>query len=199
MLLGGVVDQDVEPAELVDRLLHRSLAECLVAEVAGDGQGPPPFLLDNLLRRLRIVMLAQIDDGYVGAFAREQRRDRPPDPAVGTGDERDLALEPVGAAVARLPIGLGLEPAFVPRQPVLVDHRFDDVGFVAHFAYSFGATPMSSRSNSCVVAWFMSEAPGLAPLRPRGVLGFEPLFDALLIMGEEPPARPSGSGVRRRA
>jgi hypothetical protein len=39
-------------------------------------------------------MLAQIEDGDVGAFAREQRGDGAADAAVGAGDQRDLALQP---------------------------------------------------------------------------------------------------------
>ena len=36
MLLAGIVDEDVEAAELVDRLPDRFLAELLVADVAGE-------------------------------------------------------------------------------------------------------------------------------------------------------------------
>ena len=72
MLLAGIVDEDVEPAELVDGLLDRSFAELLVADVAGDGDGAPALLLDDLLGLLRIVMLAQIDNRDVRALAREQ-------------------------------------------------------------------------------------------------------------------------------
>ena len=61
----------------------------------------------------RVVMLAQIEDGDVGAFAREQSGDRAADAAVGAGDQRDLVLQPAGAGIARLPVGLGFELAFV--------------------------------------------------------------------------------------
>ena len=92
MLLAGIVDEDVEPAELVDGLLDRALAEVLVADVAGDRDRLAAFLLDDLLGLRRIVMLAQIEDGDVGALAREQGGDRAADAAVGAGDQRDLAL-----------------------------------------------------------------------------------------------------------
>ena len=82
------------------------------------------------LRLRRVVMLAQIEDRDVGAFAREQGGDRAADAAVGAGDQRDLALQPAGTRIARLPVGLGLELALVARQRVLVDHRLDDVGHV---------------------------------------------------------------------
>ena len=50
------------------------------------------FLLDDLLGLGGVVMLAQIEDRDVGAFAGEQRGDRAADAAVGAGDQRDLAL-----------------------------------------------------------------------------------------------------------
>src|SRR5687768_4447856 len=61
MLLAGVVDEDVEPAELIDRLLHRALAEGLVADVAGNRDRPAALALDDLLRLPGVVMLAQIE------------------------------------------------------------------------------------------------------------------------------------------
>ena len=56
-----------------------------------------PSCSTMLLGLRRIVMLAQIDDGDVGALAREQGRDGAADAAVGAGDQRDLALEPLRA------------------------------------------------------------------------------------------------------
>ena len=46
----GIVDQDVEAAELIDGLLHGQLADLLVPDVAGNRDRPAPFLLDDLLR-----------------------------------------------------------------------------------------------------------------------------------------------------
>ena len=103
MLLAGIVDEDVEPAELLDRLPDGPFAELLVADVAGDRDRSAAFLLDDLLRLLRIVMLAQIKDCDVGAFAREQRGDGAADSAVGAGDQRDLALEPIRARDSAAP------------------------------------------------------------------------------------------------
>ena len=115
-------------------------------------------------------MLAQINDRDVGAFAREQGRGRPADSAVGTGDQRDLVLQTVGAFVARPPVGLGLELAFVAWKSVFVKHRFHDFG---HALYSFAATPMPSRWKSSVVASSLwSGWRGLAALRNGGGLAF---------------------------
>src|SRR6185503_15538504 len=91
MLLAGIVDEQVESAELIDGLPDRTFAELLVADVAGDRDRPAPFLLDDLPGLGRIVVLAEIDDRDVRAFAGEQRRDRPADAAVRASDQRDLA------------------------------------------------------------------------------------------------------------
>src|SRR4051794_23736670 len=153
MLLAGVVDENVEPAEFVHGSVDDLLAELLVAEVAGDQNRAATFLLDDLLRLLCIVMFAEVGDGDVGAFASEQRGDSAADAAVRTGDQRDSTLEAVRAPEARLPIRLRLEFALVARLAVLVNHWLHDVRLTGH-AYSFGAMPMSSRSNSSVVALF---------------------------------------------
>ena len=95
VLLGGVVDQDVEPAELLDRLLDAALAERLVADIARDldaRRGPRS-------RPARSVSSAslcsfEIDDRDVSALARHGDRDGAADAAVAAGDQRDLALKP---------------------------------------------------------------------------------------------------------
>src|SRR4029079_17460339 len=97
VLLAGIVDENVEPAQLVDRLADGSLAELLVADVAGDRDRLAPLLLDNLPGPGGVVMFAQVKDGDVGAFTGEQRRDRSADAAVGAGDERHLVLQSPGA------------------------------------------------------------------------------------------------------
>src|SRR6185369_3277653 len=149
MLLPGIVDEDVEAAELVHHLLHGFLAEILVADVAGNRDRLAPFLLDDLLRELGVVVLAEVEDGDVGPLAGEEGGDGAADAAVSTGDQRHLVLQSSRAAVARFPIRLRLQLAFVSGKPILVDHRFHDIG---HWVYSFGATPIPSRSNSWTVA-----------------------------------------------
>jgi hypothetical protein len=105
MLLAGVVDQHVEPPERVDDLLHRRLAEILVAKVAGDEDRALPLGLDDLLGLRGVVMFAKIEDGDVGALTRIEGGDRSADAAIGAGDDRDLALEPARSLVARFPFG----------------------------------------------------------------------------------------------
>src|SRR5438067_169971 len=76
---------------------------------------------------------------------------------AAAGDEGHFALQPIGALVPRLPIGLRLELAFVAGKLILVDHRFHDFGHVGLlWGHSLGAMPMPSRSNSSAVAWLSS-------------------------------------------
>jgi hypothetical protein len=151
VLLGGVVDQDVEAAELVEDLGHRGEAERLVADVAGDGDGAAAFRLDDALGLRGVVMLAKVKNADVGAFAGEERRHRPADAAVGAGDQRHLALQPPGSRITRLPLRSVLHPAFVAGKGVLMDHG---KGFgVAHMGYSLAATPAPSSPKASMVDW----------------------------------------------
>ena len=127
MLFASVVDEDVELAELVHGLLHRLIAERLVADIPGNGECAAAFLLDDLPGLGGIVMLAEIDDGDVRAFTCEQRGDRPAYAAVAAGDQRHLAIEPPGARIARLPLGLRFQLALVAGLLVLMDHWLHDV------------------------------------------------------------------------
>ena len=95
-----VVDEDVEPAEGVQRMVYEPLGSREVGDVlpvrdglaAGRGD-----LVDNLLRR-RVLGLAhhgdpEIVDEHTRARLCERERVRPADSAAGTGDDRDLSAE----------------------------------------------------------------------------------------------------------
>ncbi len=125
VLLAGVVDEDVQPAKLLDGPPDHVVAMGLRPEVAGDGDGAAALALDDTLGLGRVVVLAQIGDRDVGALAGEQGGHRAADAAVRAGDDRDLASEAPGAGVTRLPLGLLLHLALVARKIVLVDHRLD--------------------------------------------------------------------------
>src|SRR5437667_12750439 len=116
MLLAGIVDEDVEATQLIHGLLDRAFAELLVANIAGERDRAATLLLDNLLCLRRVIVLAQIDNRDVRALTRKQGRYRAADAAVAAGDERDLASQPVGAFVTRLPVRLRFELAFVAGQ-----------------------------------------------------------------------------------
>ena len=108
VLLGGVVDQQIEPAEGLDGAREGLAAERLVADVAGDREAAPPLFLDQLPGRAGVGVLVEIDDRDLGALLGEADRDRPADPAVAAGDQGDLAGELAGAPiVAHLGARLG--------------------------------------------------------------------------------------------
>ena len=102
VLFGGVVDEDVELAEFADDPFDCARAELLRTDITCDGQAAAPLLLDEALRLSRIVSLVEVDDRNIRAFAREQDRDGAADAAVAAGDQRDLALQPSAARIARL-------------------------------------------------------------------------------------------------
>ena len=92
LLEGGVVDQDVEPAECLRRVaLDRALAERGVLDVAGDGEAAAA--LASRPRRSVSSRVLVLRPGRrmrdVGAFAREQHRDRAADAGIAAGDDRD--------------------------------------------------------------------------------------------------------------
>jgi hypothetical protein len=72
-------------------------------------------------------MFAKIGDHDIRTFASKEDRDRAADPAVCASDDRDLAFQTIGARIARRPIRLGFQLAFMARQGIFVDH-FGRVG-----------------------------------------------------------------------
>ena len=89
----GIVDEDVELAELRQDTLDRPLAEGGIRDIAADRNATAPFLLDRCDRRLRVTVLVEIGDGDVGAFAGEQDSHRAPDAGITACHERDQAVE----------------------------------------------------------------------------------------------------------
>ena len=125
-LVGRVVDQDVELAQLRDRSLDQRPAVRFLGDVAGSQHGLPPRLAHDPGRLLGIGILVQIGDEDVGALAGEGQRHRAADAAVTTGDERDSCLASGRApdmTPRRSPAGrhLRLEPGIL--QAVLREWR----------------------------------------------------------------------------
>ena len=71
MLLSGIIDEDIEPAEFIDGLLHGILAKAFVADVAGNRDRVAAFTLHDLFGLRRVIMFAKVEDGDVRALARE--------------------------------------------------------------------------------------------------------------------------------
>ena len=88
-LVGGVVDEDVDPAELGDRSLDDVAAIRLVGHVARQRDAGAFRILDEPQRRVRVVLLlGEVRDRDVGALARERQRYGSADAGVAAGDQR---------------------------------------------------------------------------------------------------------------
>jgi len=109
VLLGRVVDQHVDLAELLDDSCDRAPAEGLVADVAGERDAAPAFRLDQPLRLRRVLALLQEQDGDVGPLLGEGDRRGPADAGIAAGDDGGLAGELVGGAIGPH-FGAGLGP-----------------------------------------------------------------------------------------
>jgi hypothetical protein len=99
MLFGGVVDEDVQPAEFLHGVLDHVPAGRFPADIAGEREALAFFRFDEPLGFPRVLVFVQVSDGDVRAFPREQHRDGAADAAVAAGDERDFALEFAAAVI----------------------------------------------------------------------------------------------------
>ena len=88
MLLGGVVDQNVEPAEFLDRQRNGIRTKFWVSNVPRQNNAALPELLDFSLSLLSVVMLVEINDRYVCAFFGIRNRYSPTDSTVAARDQR---------------------------------------------------------------------------------------------------------------
>ena len=88
----GVVDQDVEPAELLDALLHQRLAGVRAGDVDRDRERLGAEALELADRGLALVLVAA-GDHHGRAGRREAARHAEPDAAIAAGDDRDPARQ----------------------------------------------------------------------------------------------------------
>jgi hypothetical protein len=100
----GVGDDDIDLAELGDRLRDRGLHRGAVADVGRDGERASPGLLDELRGLLQLVTLAeavrhrrdvaaQVGDHHIGAGVGQRHRVGATLPARPAGDERNTTVE----------------------------------------------------------------------------------------------------------
>src|SRR5690606_29157022 len=159
----GVVDEDVDPAELVDDPLHGIVAEGRVAHVARDGEAAPPLLLHRAPGLLGVLVLAEVEDGDVGSLTREEDEDRAADARVAAGDDRDHVAQLVGAAVVgRLEARRGLEHGLA-------------AGLLQVLR---GERELRLRARAHLHRAVVLAAPGLLPL---ALLAIQPVLDAPLL------------------
>ncbi len=93
MLLGGVVDQDVELAERGEGFVDDLAADLAIGHVTGEGQAATPVLFDHSAGFLSVLMLVEVENCHVGALTGVEHGHRAADAAVTTGDDRHLAFE----------------------------------------------------------------------------------------------------------
>jgi hypothetical protein len=90
-LVGGIVDEDVDTTEFADRRVYDLPAVLGRLDVARCENSLAARFLDPLLRFLRVLILVEIGNKHIRAFASIGDRHGPADSAVGAGDDRLLA------------------------------------------------------------------------------------------------------------
>jgi hypothetical protein len=88
----GVVDENVDPAELAAGACDHVSDGGLVGDVSGDGDHLDAALSELGDRRVRLCFIAS-DDGNGGAGLGEPPRHAKPNAAIAAGDDGDLASE----------------------------------------------------------------------------------------------------------
>ncbi|MNJ61196.1 hypothetical protein D3C77_569730 [compost metagenome] len=86
MLLSRIVNQYVQPAKLVDGLLNGLLRERFISQITSNEQTLASFLLYFLLGLLRILILIQVYDSYIGALFGVCNRYSAANPAISTSN-----------------------------------------------------------------------------------------------------------------
>jgi hypothetical protein len=112
--MGGIVDEDVDAAELADAALDERAAVSFLRDVASHRDGAASRLAHPPRRLLGVLVLAEIGDQHVGALAREGDRHGASDPRIRPGDQRHPPFELAGPFVAVLAM-IRLGPHLVRR------------------------------------------------------------------------------------
>ena len=109
----GVVDQDVEMAELAPHRLDQRLLRALAAQVERRDRGLAALGAD---RRRGLVERGLVAPGQqeIAALGRKRQRDGPADAAARPGHQRDLAVQPQFHAP---PFARLLRPGSLPNDP----------------------------------------------------------------------------------
>jgi hypothetical protein len=96
-LAGGVVDQNVEPSEVLDDLVDGGLAEFRVRDVAGQQEHLAAMRLDGVGGLLGIALFhIEIPERYMRPLTRVHHRDRSTDTRIAASDQRHFVLQLVG-------------------------------------------------------------------------------------------------------
>lgn len=88
MLLGGIINENIETAKLSHHTVDCVLAKSFLSNVPRDGHTSASFLFDQSFRLLRVFVFVQIDDGHVGALSGECDGDGTADSTVAPRNHR---------------------------------------------------------------------------------------------------------------
>lgn len=89
----GIIDQDVDRAELLLRLFKQAPRILGIGEIGLEDHGPAAVLLNLPGSLLCALAVAVVMDDHIGSFARESDGDRLADPAVRAGHQGDFSRE----------------------------------------------------------------------------------------------------------
>src|SRR6266480_7256800 len=124
MLFGGVVDQNVELAELFNGSLDSFSTELFLADIACDQQTFAALFLYQAPGLLCVLVLFEIDNRNVCIFFREGNPDCAADSAIAASDERHFISQ---FSTTQMFFILGPRPrlhfVFTPRSPLLMLRR----------------------------------------------------------------------------
>jgi len=101
LLKGGIVGDDINMAEVIHHLLHRVLAEVEISNVAAEDHTSSSLAFHGTCGFRRVLVLRQIDDGDIGALARQQDGHGPADTGVCACDQGDPILQFAAVDVGR--------------------------------------------------------------------------------------------------
>jgi hypothetical protein len=79
-LVGGVIDEDIEPPEIAEPAIDELPAMSRVLHVAGHHDRAAAGLLDPARRLLCVVVLAKVRNQHIRTLSREGYGYRAPDP-----------------------------------------------------------------------------------------------------------------------
>src|SRR5690606_11309739 len=100
MLLGRVVDEDVNTSIARDDLGYELIRNLWVTHISGNRENVAAFFTHQPLRLGGIFLFILVEEGDLRPFPREQYRCGTTDTRISARDHRNLVLEPLGAAIA---------------------------------------------------------------------------------------------------
>ena len=100
VLLGRVIDQNVQAAELIDAGIHRPLAEVGVADISAQLQPTLTLRLHQCDGVIGIGLFVQIDNRHRRTLGGEMHRSRAANSGISTRDQSHLAFEFAGCGIA---------------------------------------------------------------------------------------------------